>query len=261
MGSGTQMILLLGGTGMLGSMMTKALDLEFVAFNRPEFDAEYDDIVAGYGNTVINCIGVIKPYCNDIKRAIIVNAYFPHTLPEGSIQIATDCVFSGKQGNYVETDEHDATDVYGQTKSLGEAPHLHNLRCSIIGPEQKNHNSLLDWFLGQEIDEVNGFTNHLWNGITTLHFARICQAIIREKIELPALQHIVPADKVTKAELLQIIADVYGKKIKINPVEAPEAVDRTLATNDPALNRALWEAAGYHEPPTIRQMIEEMAAL
>lgn len=255
------MIVVLGGSGMLGSMMTKVLDLDFQSFSRPQFDAEYDFVIPEFNDRIINCIGVIKPYCDDVERAIRVNSIFPFSLPAGSIQIATDCVFSGRKGKYVETDEHDAGDVYGKTKSLGEAEHLNNLRCSIIGPEQKNHLSLLDWFLSQEVDEVNGFTNHLWNGITTLHFTRICQGIIRQGIELPAIQHIVPANVVTKAELLQIIADVYGKKIKINPVEAPEKIDRTLSTNDPSLNRVIWKAAGYPEPPTIRQMIEELAAL
>lgn len=246
---------------MLGSMMTKMLNSNYAALSRPEFDAEEDHILPQEGDIVINCAGVIKPYCDDVRRAIAVNALFPHKLPNGSLQIATDCVYDGKKGSYAETDTHTATDVYGQTKSLGEAQHLHNLRCSIIGPEEKNHISLLDWFLSQETKEVNGFTNHLWNGITTMHFARICEGIIREKIELPPLQHIVPADVVTKAELLQLIADAYKKDIKINPIEAPEAVDRTLATNDPSLNRVIWQAAGYPEPPTIKQMVEELAAL
>jgi len=54
-----------------------------------------------------------------------------------------------------------------------------HLRASIIGPEPKAHVSLLDWFLGQKKDAaVNGFTNHQWNGVTTLHFARLCHGII-----------------------------------------------------------------------------------
>lgn len=251
-------VTILGSTGMLGSMMAKALDIDFEVLNRPELDAERS-FTFWNDDLIINCMGKIKPYCDDVASAIKVNALFPHTLPGGSIQIATDCVYSGKKGQYVETDPHDALDVYGKTKSLGEAPYIHNLRCSIIGPEVKNHLSLLDWFLAQK-GEVNGFTNHLWNGITTLHFARIVQGAIREGIELPPLQHIVPADVVTKAELLEIIAEAYGKSTTVKPVAAPEAVDRTLATLDPAMNLKLWQAAGYPEPPTIEYMVAELAA-
>lgn len=254
------MITILGSGGMLGSMMVKVLDIDFQVLNRPELDASSPEVHQKLwdGQRVVNCIGLIKPYCDNVPQAIKVNALFPHTLPPDTIQIATDCVYSGDQGQYLETDLHDATDVYGKTKSLGEASHVKNLRCSIIGPEEKNHLSLLDWFLAQE-GGVGGFTNHLWNGVTTLHFARIVQGAIREGIELPTLQHIVPADVVTKYELLQIIAEAYGKEIKIKPVEAAEKVDRTLATSTPALNLKLWQAAGYEQPPTVKQMVQELA--
>lgn len=252
------MITVLGASGMLGSMVCDVLELEFTTLSRPQFDAESYE--TGLKGQVINCIGVIKPYCNDVQRAIKVNALFPHRLPKGTIQIATDCVFSGNKGNYIETDNHDATDVYGRTKSLGEAPHIKNLRCSIIGPEQKNHLSLLDWFLQQE-GEVDGYTNHLWNGITTFHFARIVQGVLREGIELPYMQHIVPANTVSKMKLLRLLANAYKKDIRVRGVEAPETIDRTLNTIDPAMNRRLWKAAGYSQPPSIEQMIREMAEL
>lgn len=251
------MVAILGRTGMLGSMLAKTWQGEYVATDRTDFDAETDDVPSA--DWIINCIGVIKPYCNDVQRAIRVNSLFPHRLPKNTIQIATDCVFSGKRGDYDETSPHDATDVYGKTKSLGEAPHIKNLRCSIIGPEVNNHISLLDWFLAQ--DSAKGFTNHLWNGITTYHFSLIVQAAIILDIELPNVQHIVPADVVTKAELLKLIAKAYGKNIPVEEVEADEAVDRTLSTVNPELNAELWQASGYPEPPTIEQMINELAAL
>lgn len=254
------MITILGNTGMLGSMVANTWEGDFTSTDRSQFDASSPDLVLlAKSKWVINCIGVIKPYSDDVLNTIIVNSVFPHVLPPNTIQIATDCVYSGKKGNYVESDPHDALDVYGKTKSLGEAAHIKNLRCSIIGPEVKNHVSLLDWFLKQE--KANGYTNHLWNGITTYHFSKIIQGAVRESIELPHLQHIVPADKVTKAELLRLIAKAYKKDIPVTDVEAPEAVDRTLATNNPELNNKLWKAAGYSKPPTIKQMITELAAL
>lgn len=251
---------ILGSTGMLGSMVAKTWEGPHTTISREAFDAE-NPTYQWYkeGDWIINCVGKIKPYCDDVPLAIKVNALFPHTLPPKTIQIATDCVYSGKKGKYVESDPHDALDVYGKTKSLGEASHIKNLRCSIIGPEIKNHISLLDWFLSQK--EANGFTNHLWNGITTYHFSKIVQGAIREGIELPTLQHIVPADKVTKAELLRIIAKAYKKKIKITDIEADEAIDRTLDTHNKAMNRRLWRAAGYDKPPTIEQMVTELARL
>lgn len=194
------MAVILGGTGMLGSMMASILENPDV-WERKDLDAETVNWQLEFESRVINCIGLIKPYCSDVIKAIQINSMFPYYLPEGSIQIATDCVFSGATGGYTESDLHDASDTYGQTKSLGEASHLNNLRCSIIGPEVHNHVSLLDWFMRQT--KVDGYINHYWNGITTYHFALIVQGILDEGIELPNIQHIVPADSVTKAELLQ----------------------------------------------------------
>lgn len=253
------MIAILGNQGMLGHMLADTWEGDFVSFSHDDFDAEKPNLdKLMHMDWIINCIGVIKPYCGNVQRAVRVNAMFPHKLPENTIQIATDCVYSGKRGSYVETDPHDATDTYGMTKSYGEAPHIKNLRCSIIGPEIKNHVSLLDWFLSQE--SVDGFTNHLWNGITTYHFSKIVQGAIREGIELPHIQHIVPADIVSKAQLLKLIGEAYGKDIPIREVEAGEAIDRTLATNNPELNLKLWKAAGYEKPPTIKHMIEELVS-
>lgn len=251
-------IAVLGSSGMLGSMMNRVLQPD-ITFNRPQFDAERPFLwLDGY--QVVNCIGVIKPYCEDVERAIKVNALFPHTLPVTTIQIATDCVFSGNVPHrYLESDPHDALDTYGKTKSLGEASHIKNLRCSIIGPEVKNHTSLLDWFLRQ--DKVDGYTNHYWNGITTYHFAKIVQGAIRESIELPQIQHIVPADITTKAQLLRLIARAYNKDIAIHSIQAHRTVYRILGTNNYELNLRLWQAAGYESPPTIKQMVNELASL
>src|SRR5262249_51893972 len=158
-----------------------------------------------------------KPYIRDdnaaeVERAVDVNASFPHRLARAAeqtgtrvIQIATDCVYSGTRGQYIEANEHDARDVDGKTKSLGEvnSPAVHHLRCSIIGPELKGHASLLDWFTRQPRGaSVRGFLNHRWNGVTTLQYGRICRGIIRQQMALPRLIHVVPADVVSKADLL-----------------------------------------------------------
>lgn len=217
---------------------------------------------------VVNAIGLIKPYIHDdnpdeINRAIRVNALFPHTLSKavqetGShvLQIATDCVYSGQKGQYRENDPHDCQDVYGKTKSLGEVfeSHYYHLRCSIIGPEVQGHYSLLDWLLKhQQGAHINGFINHRWNGITTLQFARICLGIItNRRFSLSHVQHVVPADSISKADLLRLIAKEYKRDdLTVRNVQAPFSIDRTLSTHNTALNRKLWQMAGYDNPPTM----------
>lgn len=242
--------------------------------------AEIQRVLTG-ADWAINAIGILKPYIQEddpktVERAIQINALFPHRLALAAertgcrvIQIATDCVYSGKQGQYQEPDVHDAIDVYGKTKSLGEVPSpiFHLLRCSIIGPEPRAHVSLLDWFLEQAPGaSLRGFTNHLWNGVTTLQYARICRGIIEQAQaqapDLPHVHHLVPTGAISKLEMLQCFAREYGREdLTIASHEAPVVVDRTLQTSNDGFNRQLWYWAGYQEPPTVPAMIAELAEL
>lgn len=287
-------VIVLGGTGMLGSLVLETLQeaqgIQVIGTTRAappgdaftwrvlearQTDASELERILERADWVINCIGLIKHRMTeddqrDVVPALEVNALFPHSLAEVArrqgcrvLQIATDCVYSGCKGRYLETDPHDALDVYGKTKSLGEvrAPGFHNLRCSIIGPEKRNSLSLLEWFLSQPKGaRVRGFTNHRWNGVTTLHFARVCAGIIRSGLELPSLAHLVPADTASKAQMLHAFAVEFGRSdLRIDDCQAPMAIDRTLTTLVPTLNKELWKAGGYLEPPTIAQMIGELA--
>ena len=100
---------------------------------------------------------------------------------KGSSPVPTDCVFSGEVGGYFEDSFQDAKDIYGKTKIGGEAEHSEKylLRGSIVGPERGEGKSLLNWFLSQNSNKVNGFIDHMWNGITTLNFAKIVDGMIK----------------------------------------------------------------------------------
>lgn len=291
-------VLILGGTGMLGSMVVDVLGrdpaMSVVATKRLEsqtvpsgsgvpfvaYDAEadanrIDEIASGF-DWIVNCIGVIKPFIKEddpvkTERAIVVNALFPHRLAAAAekagakvLQIATDCVYSGTRGGYLENAPHDALDVYGKTKSLGEVPHptVTHLRCSIIGPEPVHHVSLLDWFRGQpEGAKLTGFSNHKWNGITTLQFAKIAAGVIRATPTLPGSLHVVPGDVVTKADMLERFADAFGRRdLAITHAMAAIEIDRTLGSNHPEANAELWRCAGYAAAPKFDEMIAELAA-
>ncbi len=292
-------VMILGASGMLGSMLANwlirdiSLDLSltvrseylkaFLENSFPQariFLLEADRCSSSYlyeilkdFDWVINAIGLIKPYIDSpckVEEAIKINALFPYTLMRIAektgcriLQIATDCVYSGYKGNYIELDKHDAFDIYGKTKSLGEvkSSQFINLRCSIIGPESKNHVSLFDWLLKQNKNAiVDGYINHRWNGITTLQFAKICQGIIRQNLDIPTPHHLIPEDSVSKAELLSYILNAWQRTdITIRPTNSETSIDRTLDTINPTLNQQLWAAAGYTDLPTIVEMVSELA--
>jgi dTDP-4-dehydrorhamnose reductase len=221
---------------------------------------------------IINCIGAIKPTIDEknnesIEKAIKLNSVFPRLLAKNFkttniIQIATDCVFLETRGGHKENDMHAPSDIYGKTKSLGEVKrsNFFNIRCSIIGPEFNKKGSLFEWFMSNQEKSANGFTNHIWNGITTLHFAKLCEVTIANNlVDLPDTFHFIPSDKVTKYELLCILKEIYKKKIIVKPVKSKESLDRSLKTLHTRLNLSLWKQMGYSKPPGIRSMIQELS--
>jgi dTDP-4-dehydrorhamnose reductase len=294
-------VVVFGGSGMLGSMVVDYLardnqlkiaatvrtqdlayrfagrvsEVEWRIVDVADVNCERLKYAIGNANWIINAIGMTKPYTHDdnpveIERAVRINALLPYELgriaaQNGArlLQIATDCVFDGMKGFYTENDPHNALDVYGKTKSLGEAllPEVNCLRSSIIGPEPKVYAFLLEWFRRQPQNaRVNGFTNHQWNGVSTLHFAKICHGVISKNISLPHLQHLVPDGTISKADMLScFVRDYHREDITINPTEAKTVIDRTLATDNLELNNQLWLASGYSQPPSIPLMVKEMA--
>jgi dTDP-4-dehydrorhamnose reductase len=288
-------VLILGASGMLGNAVLKEFSNfqgELVATTRAgksvnadscvtsiDFDAATDDLETAFPipvDYVINCIGIIKPYINDTDAeqtaaALEVNGAFPNRLEAWAskrgakvIQIATDCVFSGSKGNYLESDEHNALDVYGKSKSIGEAngASMMHLRVSIIGPEVERSSSLLEWVRNQPTNaEISGYLDHFWNGITSMHFAKIARGIIENGLFEQGVFHVLPKDRVTKSELVSLIAKYLGRSdIKVSPTLTGANINRTLDTIYPAKNRAFWVSAGYSSPPSIEQMVSEVVS-
>jgi dTDP-4-dehydrorhamnose reductase len=285
-------VLILGGSGMIGtglaqSLQSAAINVEVTSRSGAplerlpgvaihKFEAKNDSIDAlandlNVGDYVINCIGMVKSLIHDenpesCDTAYFLNATFPSKLAEVAksrglrvIQMATDCVYSGKDGNYSESAAHDALDVYGKSKSGGEIPStaVMNLRVSVIG---KGSQGLYHWVASQpQGATITGYLDHQWNGITSVEYGRIIAGIIRNDLFTPGVHHIVPTGSVNKNELVNLIAANAGRSdIKIVPANSSNAVNRTLLTNDKNFNAKLWEAAGRETVPTVAELVAEI---
>lgn len=256
---------------------TSRLRTEDQVPNQIDFDALQDDISKlkfeeNQYDYVINCIGLIKSLISDSvsdrELAIRINSLFPINLNKEAeksatkvIQIGTDCVYSGNSGGYSENSTLDPVDIYGYSKALGEFSSQNQmlLRCSIVGRERKNHYSLMDWTLNQPLDSsINGFTNHLWNGITTLSFSKIVNAVIENGLFSPETIHIVPSGHVSKYELVSLFAQCFDRRdLKIIRKETEFGVNRTLSSVKPKTLTDIWKAAGYQDAPSHHEMILE----
>lgn len=174
---------------------------------------------------VINCVGVlVKQSKDNLPSAILLNSYLPNFLSKVGnklnyklIHISTDCVFSGKKGQYTESSYRDGDDSYARTKALGEVINDKDLtiRTSIIGPELKtNGTGLLDWFLKQE-GSIKGYTKVYWSGVTTLELARSTVEFIKQNTT--GLYQLCPNGKISKFNLLHAFTEVWEKELVIIP--------------------------------------------
>jgi len=284
-------IAIIGTQGMLGSAVCRyfsdknhqILEINSSGKNRGsnrviQFDILKNDIKELRQNLknidyVINCAGLIKHKINQnyllsFNNLIRINSLFPIQLTDLSnelnfkvIQIATDCVYSGAKGNYIESDTKDPVDYYGYSKVLGEHSNsnLITLRCSLIGRELNTKIEFLEWVLSHVNGaKVNGFSNHLWNGLTTLHFAKIIEAIITENIFTAGTFHLLPDDSVSKLNLIKILLNNFKKNnLILFETESEKPIDRRLSTIYPDFNKSLWGIAGYKKIPSINDMVEE----
>ncbi len=240
-------ITVFGANGMLGFAVAEYLERQgnnVIRVSRNNFDIAKEDHseieqFLKESNYAVNCAGVIKPRIKDmsIENVLTVNSLFPKNFARicnkmgvKSFHVTTDCVYTGKRGNYDENDLFDADDLYGLSKNGGDFSHTMVLRTSIIGEEINQNRSLLEWAKSQKGKTVFGFVNHLWNGVTTLEFAKTIEHIIQHKMYDQKLYHIHSPHSVTKFELLEIFDRVYNLKLDIKARESADSVDRTLSS-------------------------------
>ena len=136
-----------------------------------------------------------------------------------------------------------------------------HIRASIIGRELKGKKSLLEWVNSQPKGAaIPGFTDRVWNGVTSTAFAKVVEGVIGQNTFKPGVWHLIPANKVTKAELVEAIANSLGRTdLEITPEESGTPKDLTLSTNDPEFNQLLWTNAGYQSIPTIEELLNEIS--
>ena len=189
-------------------------------------------------DVIVNCIGILNKDAEDNPdKAIWFNSFFPHYLEKITkntatkvIHISTDCVFSGKKGNYTEEDFKDGVGFYAQSKALGEIVNDKDLtiRTSIIGPElNENGIGLFHWFMSQPDDsQLKGYSQAFWSGITTIELAKVVKWAIEENVV--GLKQIAPHHKINKLYLLQLFNEIFREN-KLTIIEEDHyKVDKSL---------------------------------
>lgn len=277
-------VLVLGGSGMLGHKLVQLFSDVFETYctvrsggsvlsdlnilpaqnifehlAAEEFESFETVIRSLRPDVVVNAIGVIKQVApsNDVERILTINSIFPHRMARLAadvgfrfISVSTDCVFSGKTGNYNESDLADARDLYGLSKYLGEVAGRNclTLRTSVIGREIGSTHSLIEWFLSQK-GSVRGYVNAVFSGFPTVAFGDILIRLIRDFPDLTGLYH-VSSEPISKFELLGLVKKRLGLKTEIQKYEE-FWIDRSLDST------SFREATGI-EPLHWSELVDKM---
>jgi dTDP-4-dehydrorhamnose reductase len=233
-------ILVLGHKGMLGHMVCKYLNDQ--GFNIKTIDYKFPSDEFKYyvktfsGDFIINCIGAIPQKTSTFN----INTELPIWLSDNAsskvIHPGTDC----------EIDD----DEYGNSKRIARDYIIKNsnntkiVKASIIGPELESKSSLLEWFLNSE-NEVKGYTKAMWNGITTLEWAKQCLNLIKNWSAYDK-ETIIQGECLSKFELLNKIKLVFNKEINILPIE--KGINKCLVgkIQAPKINIQLHELKEYY---------------
>ena len=211
-------------------------------------------------DAVVNAVGVIKQvvdpdYETDVRE---INAVFPHKLAdfcgESGIRVlhlSTDCVFSGEEGMYQESDVPDASDLYGKSKLEGElhATGCITLRTSMIGLEIARGKSLVEWFLSQR-GSIRGFRRAVFSGFTTRELTRIIGRVLADYPDKSGLYH-VSSEPIDKFTLLSGLRERLNLELEVVP-DDEFVCDRSL---DSTRFRTEFD----YVPPSWDQMLDELS--
>tara|TARA_B100001059_G_scaffold162242_1_gene161817 strand:+ start:567 stop:1436 length:870 start_codon:yes stop_codon:yes gene_type:complete len=202
-------------------------------------------------NIIINCVGVtIRRGINTNKNNTeFLNSKLPHKLNEWVeknqkklIHFSSDCVFSGKKGNYFDNSTPDADDIYGLSKSHGEVKSNNTLtiRCSIIGREIFNHTELFEWLYSMKNKKIEGYKNVIYSGVTSKWMGKTINHIIKNKIELNGIYNI-SSIPISKYDLLVKLSDIFNLNVDIS-------LNSNIKSNKVLISKKFTEITGINSP-------------
>lgn len=278
-------ILITGASGMLGSKIStvlaqKGFDVIATYYSNEEFvpggrniEKSFLDITQKVNpgrfqniNSIVHCAAVTDVNFCEMNRSICrrVNVNGTRNLIELAkatdakfIYISTPMVFSGKEGNYKETDKTEPPNYYGKTKNDGEKKVLKYknglvLRANPIGKRPLGaHPSFIQWFVDVASNNrsFNLFTDVVINPISTTTLSYLVIEII-SKFK-PGILHLGSRDRVNKAEIweevLKLFPSYSGKTTKLS-VNKTHAGKIALRPHEMWLNVDKALSLGYSMP-------------
>jgi len=273
-------ILILGIDGMIGHKIAQSLSQDFNVIGSTRKKIKPNDLgitkcelithdfitnntLNLLNNTnpdiIINCVGVTirRGINNNIDNTELLNSNLPQILNDWAernekrlIHFSSDCVFSGKKGDYNDESKPDADDLYGLSKSKGEIKSNSTLtiRCSIIGREIYNHTELFEWLYSMKNKKIEGYSNVIYSGITNVRMGKIIHHILTKKLNLSGIYNI-SSIPISKYDLLVKLSKAFSLNVDIEE-------NTNYKSNKVLISKNFTEITGIF-PPNWDDLISE----
>ena len=237
-------ILLTGASGLLGLNLALAVDgkknqvygvantipMRWVDFKSIQAelteDGVLDRLLDDYTpEVIIHCAAIANVDDCEAKPELAkkINADLPGQIASAAasrkikmVQISTDAVFDGQQGNYLETDQPNPLSVYARTKWEGEQavleanPNALVARVNFYGWSVTGKRSLAEWFVNNLSagEEVRGFTDIHFCPMMVLDLVETMMEAVEK--DLCGLYHMVGPQMMSKFDFGRAIAGKFG---------------------------------------------------
>lgn len=220
-------VLVLGHRGMLGHVVERRFlelgcETENVSSRWPTEEFKRV-ILKSDAQFCVNAIGRIPQKTHDFtanaKLPIWLDRNFPGV---GVVHPSSDCEWDDSEYGRSKKTASDWIDAHAEKTK--------RVLTSIVGFEQGGNSSLLGWFLSNPKGSVvSGYTNHFWNGITTLTWANFVYGLMEKWSPAPKVSALCSASCVSKFELLGHFNAVFHAELSVQPKAHGESADKCLS--------------------------------
>lgn len=238
----TKTVVIVGATGMLGSMFAKRARAAGLNIHEPssgQLDITRASSVHAYfarisPQFILNC-AASKQFDSDIAVDVgfSVNVLGPILLRDASrqcgahlIHISTDAVFGARAGGPFNEEHAPAPGThYERSKLLGEIGGALVIRGSFVGPGQTRRPSLVERLMKGA--SVAAGIGELWNGLTSLEVASLLIDYMLTDRMIIGIRHIYGPD-ITRLELVEAIITHLAPNGTV--IKSDRSADRRLAS-------------------------------